>query len=198
MEPSSILQAQLCVLTCTPPRNDSPIHELTVETLSAPNGTSGHKQQQAFLNGGNPELESESLSPFQSPPSRPAIPEAPEWYIIQPPAWFREGRCFSIWAPSEAEIHEGKFILLDSFNKEGRGVRVEVLSNVELRQIAESTTSYHNRVLLKACSHGSQRPSSSQSAAGSTQQTFIEQDPQLLRKVDEKFLHASMDEHSQM
>ena len=171
-------------------------YELTVGIFSAPNGILGHKQQQMFPNGGNEEQE--STSPFESPTSRPSSDEAPPEFIDQPPAWFREGRCFSIWAPSENEIHKRKFILLDSFNKEGRGVRVDVLDNVELQQIAESTTSYHNRVLLKASSRGGHRPSSSRSTGSSQQERAMTRDPVLLGKVDQKFLHASLDEYAQM
>ncbi|GAB7328221.1 hypothetical protein MBLNU13_g00242t1 [Cladosporium sp. NU13] len=66
-----------------------------------------------------------SGSASRSPPSE---------YVAQAPDFFHEGRYFKIWAELsddvDKEIHEKEFILLDSSNTEGKGVRVDTIERL--------------------------------------------------------------------
>jgi hypothetical protein len=58
----------------------------------------------------------------------------PPEYVAQAPDFFHEGRYFKIWAETsddiDKEIHEKEFILLDSSNTEGKGVRVDTIERL--------------------------------------------------------------------
>lgn len=127
-------------------------------------------------------------------------------YIYQPADWFRPGRFFSIWAPMDVEIHDRKFILLDSKNTEGKGVRVKSLDRDGLVQLSNSSSAYRTTMGLKssraadgfAGSHASGHSSSSQalSYTRGTQQQSKEKEDDLIKKLDKKFLNVHMDEHA--
>ncbi|KAM0705524.1 hypothetical protein Q7P35_006883 [Cladosporium inversicolor] len=75
---------------------------------------------------------SDSKVPSTAPGSGHRSP--PPEYAAQAPDFFREGRYFKIWAELsndiDKEIHEKEFILLDSSNTEGKGVRVDTLERL--------------------------------------------------------------------
>lgn len=48
--------------------------------------------------------------------------------------WFTPGRLFIILAPSDEEIHEKQFILLDTKNKEGPGLLIKILDEEKERE----------------------------------------------------------------
>lgn len=109
--------------TCLPyaaSRKDSVAHELTDGTSPASNGSSRQKNQQATTNGAT--TDQDAMSNSEQTSITAVSDDPPSSYIEQPAAWFTAGRCFSVWAPFDAAIHEGKFILLDSQNTEGRCV----------------------------------------------------------------------------
>ncbi|KAM0715091.1 hypothetical protein Q7P37_009556 [Cladosporium fusiforme] len=51
-------------------------------------------------------------------------------YSKQEMGWFEEGRYLKIWAEEDQEIHKKEFILLDTQNEGGKGVRIDELSSL--------------------------------------------------------------------
>lgn len=170
---------------------------LTMESpLASP--SSSRQRPQTAMNGDRTEQDAPSTSvlPVQ-PPS--ADDDAPSAYVGHSASWYKPGRLFSIWAPDDAGINEGKFLLLDTNNTEGRGILVKTLDPEELRAIVDSSTSYRNKVLLKGSgTPGSHTPSTSNAGRTmTTSQQIKAQDPALLRALEKKLLHVHMDEHAQ-
>lgn len=79
----------------------------------------------------------------------PARTPTPEDHLEQADDWFKAGRFFSIWAHEDQEIHKKKFVLLDSMNKEGKGVLVESLDRDGLRRLQQSSSAYRTHVELR-------------------------------------------------
>ena len=129
----------------------------------------------------------------------------PSSFIYQPADWFRPGRFFSIWAPMDVEIHDRKFILLDSKNTEGKGVRVKSLDRDGLVQLSNSSSAYRTTMGLKSSraadgyNHPGSHSSNSQAVSytrGTQQQLPKEKEDDLMKKLDKKFLNVHMDEHA--
>ncbi len=165
--------------------------ELTKHISAATNGSSRYKAQNSATNGAGSDQDSTSIPDAIT---RASTREAtPSDYIGQPPAWFREGRYFSIWAPNDHEIHEKTFILLDTQNTGGKGVLVKTLDTDNWRQMVDSSTSYRTRMLLK----GSSNQSSSRRPSHSENSLIRDEDMALLRQMDKTLLHVYMDEFAQ-
>lgn len=88
----------------------------------------------------------------------PSRESTPDQYNIQPADWFQEGRYFEIWActaeRSDVELHKKKFILLDSKNIEGKGVRVDTYEGQKLKQLAFMSSPTRTIVALKRAGDG--------------------------------------------
>lgn len=83
--------------------------------------------------------------------------ECPENYVLQETRWYRPGRHFEVFAPQDQEIHRKRFILLDSKNEGGTGVRVDVLENVvDLDRLNRESFPHLENMVLTCCdsSHG--------------------------------------------
>lgn len=127
----------------------------------------------------------------------------PPSYIYQPADWFKPGRFFSIWAPLDVEIHGRQFILLDSKNTEGKGVRVRSLDRDGLNQLEKSSSAYRTTMALKdnksadshnyASGHSSSSQSLSHPRGG---QQSKKDDDDLIKLLDKKFMPVYMDEHA--
>ena len=61
----------------------------------------------------------------------PGPGEPPAEYRTRDADWFEPGRLFKIWAAGDVEIHDKEFLLLDTRNIEGPGLRVRVYSTDE-------------------------------------------------------------------
>ncbi|KAK3067852.1 hypothetical protein LTR53_015016 [Teratosphaeriaceae sp. CCFEE 6253] len=83
-------------------------------------------------------------------PSRASTPEA---CIQQREEWYKEGRVFRIWAltdtASDVEIHDKKFILLDTKIIEGKGVRVDTHDTESLKRLASESDAHYTSMVLK-------------------------------------------------
>ena len=64
--------------------------------------------------------------------------------------WFVPGRLFRIYAPRDVEIHEKRFVLLDTKNKEGQGILVRSYEEEEEREV---TRGYGLRARVSVQSH---------------------------------------------
>lgn len=93
-----------------------------------------------------------------------ATSSAPKEFVDQEQDWFTPGRYLKIWAETgkdtDHEIHEKEFILLDSKNTEGNGVRIDTRTTV-------ASGSSRNMIVLLGPDHA-RRP-------GSTDQIFLEE-----------------------
>lgn len=186
-EPRLLLYAFSIALACN----------IYASTNSSTAASNGDIEKQLLSNG----YESDPTGMFHATKDPGEVTPS---YIYQPADWFRPGRFFSIWAPMDVEIHDRKFILLDSKNTEGKGVRVEPLDRDGLVQLSNSSSAYRTTMGLKSFrsadgpSHPSGPGNSSQALSYTRggQQQSKEKEDDLTKKLDKKFMNMYMDEHA--
>ena len=126
--------------------------------------------------------------------------QAPDNYIKRHEDWFDPGRYFKVWAPRDQEIHERHFILLDSRNKEGPGVRVDVLESIkQLEELKGESSTSMSRMVLKCCQseHGSNN--AVQHAHEEARKEYIQNQAHrdLLDLLDRRYRGIHMDKHTE-
>ena len=89
--------------------------------------------------------------------SLPSTTEAPAEYRERDPDWFTPGRLFKIWALEDLEIHQKEFVLLDTKNIEGPGLRVRVYGEEE-EQEAMTGYFFRSHVLVQNFKPFEERP----------------------------------------
>lgn len=99
------------------------------------------------MNGAS-DLASDQSRTDSSMASGSARHSVPQQYVDQEQDFFSKGRYFKIWAETpiatDQEIHTKEFIILDSSNSEGKGIRVD---RIEKRRLTAGASRYSVAVI---------------------------------------------------